>query len=249
MTDWSRRQFIAAGGGVIAGVGLGGLYTATGRAARGEPMLRPPGALEEDAFLAACIRCGQCVEACPHDVLKLTDLDQGAAAATPYFIAKDNPCNLCMGYESLECIDACPTAALGPVELEDINIGLAHICKGTCLAYNGTICRACWHVCPFPDQAIVFDEMLRPRVRNRDCIGCGLCEHACPTEPRAVTITPLEYIRRNNDIIHNPGHEGEHDADELHGGGGGQGVGRGEGVGRDQGRGQGRGRNREGGDP
>jgi ferredoxin-type protein NapG len=34
-------------------------------------ILRPPGALKEDDFLATCIKCGMCVEACPFDTLKL----------------------------------------------------------------------------------------------------------------------------------------------------------------------------------
>ncbi len=196
MADWTRRQFVAAGGGVIAGIGLGGVYTAAGRPARGEPLLRPPGALPEDGFLAACIRCGQCVQACPYDVLHLADLDEGVEAGTPYFIASENPCNLCRNHDSLRCIDACPTAALSPIEFEDIDIGEAHICKGKCLAYNGTICRACWHACPFPDDALYFDDLLRVHVDTDHCIGCGLCEHACPTDPKAVTITPREAFAR-----------------------------------------------------
>ena len=34
-------------------------------------ILRPPGALSEKDFLATCIKCGMCVEACPFDTLKL----------------------------------------------------------------------------------------------------------------------------------------------------------------------------------
>ena len=34
-------------------------------------ILRPPAALKEDDFLATCIKCGMCVEACPFDTLRL----------------------------------------------------------------------------------------------------------------------------------------------------------------------------------
>ena len=36
--------------------------------------LRPPGALPEAEFLAACIRCGLCVRDCPYDTLSLATL-------------------------------------------------------------------------------------------------------------------------------------------------------------------------------
>jgi len=41
--------------------------------------LRPPGALDEKDFLASCIKCGQCVQLCPVQAIKLADL----AALTP----------------------------------------------------------------------------------------------------------------------------------------------------------------------
>ena len=42
-------------------------------------VLRPPGALKEKDFLKACIKCGQCVEACPYDTLKLAQRGDGIA--------------------------------------------------------------------------------------------------------------------------------------------------------------------------
>ncbi len=55
--------------------------------------LRPPGAINENAFASACVRCGQCVQACPYDTLKLATLASGLSAGTPYlshgiFLAK-----------------------------------------------------------------------------------------------------------------------------------------------------------------
>ena len=37
--------------------------------------LRPPGALPEKDFLAACTRCGQCVQACPYDIVAFSFAD------------------------------------------------------------------------------------------------------------------------------------------------------------------------------
>ncbi|GAB4384818.1 MAG: hypothetical protein Kow0022_08600 [Phycisphaerales bacterium] len=197
MNAITRRQFFAASGGAAIGVGLGMGICSQQRSTQAWPLLRPPGALDESNFLAACIRCGQCVQVCPKDVLRLTDLDAGRAAATPFFIASDNPCNLCQGLESMRCIDTCPTGALLPVAREDVAIGKAFLHRGRCLAYNGTVCRACWHACPFPDAAITFDERLRPRVQHSACVGCGLCEHACPADPKAITVSSRDQLQHN----------------------------------------------------
>ena len=66
--DPNRRQFLknvtrtAAG---VCGVGIIlGLQQQQAKAKEGIA-LRPPGALPEKDFLAACTRCGQCVQACP----------------------------------------------------------------------------------------------------------------------------------------------------------------------------------------
>lgn len=182
--------------GVVAGAGLGGLFRFNHDSVSGSPFLRPPGALDEPEFLSACIRCGQCVEACPWDTLRIADAGTGVAGGTPYLNAREVPCYLCQGHDDLLCIAACPTTALQPVaELADIRMGTAVINEDLCLAYNRVICRACWHKCPFPDIAITFDQLLRPVVNDDACIGCGLCENACPTEPSSIPIRPASQDR------------------------------------------------------
>ena len=187
----TRRQAIATGGGIVAGCVIGIGYNAGDRTGNRSPVLRPPGALMGDEFLAACIRCGQCVEVCPYDTLRLMDLTSGIQAGTPTFTAVSNPCWMCQGHDSLLCIDACPTNALAKLDDPmDARMGTAVINESLCWAYNGAMCRACWHACPYPDQAIVYDEMLRPTVNADVCTGCGLCEHGCPTEKVAIVIKP-----------------------------------------------------------
>jgi MauM/NapG family ferredoxin protein len=142
-------------------------------------------------FLAACTRCGQCVAACPFDTLTLIPGVAGPRVATPTFDPVEVPCYLCQGHDELECIAVCPTEALSPVASErDIRIGTAEILHDHCFAYNGVLCRSCWHACPFPDEAIVFDERLRPIVVEESCIGCGLCTRACPTAVNAIPVRP-----------------------------------------------------------
>ena len=66
-----RREFLKTGVAVAA-LGTAGGYTLLRLMGRtGAPSLwfRPPGAGEEEAFLARCIRCGKCVQVCPTGAL------------------------------------------------------------------------------------------------------------------------------------------------------------------------------------
>ncbi len=106
-----RRRFLrdvvrTAGGLAAVGVALG-LQQQTARASG--VRLRPPGAINENAFASACVRCGQCVQACPYDTLKLATLASGLSAGTPYFVARDIPCEMC---EDIPCAKVCPSGAL-----------------------------------------------------------------------------------------------------------------------------------------
>ena len=59
------------GAACLAGLSLTALVNMASRAdARA---LRPPGALPEDDFLSACVRCGLCVEACPYGAREFDD--------------------------------------------------------------------------------------------------------------------------------------------------------------------------------
>jgi len=61
--DVRRRHIVS---GTLAGLALGPLLGAE----REAHPLRPPGALEESAFLARCIRCGECLRVCPNNALQ-----------------------------------------------------------------------------------------------------------------------------------------------------------------------------------
>ncbi len=121
-----RRRFLrdvvrTAGGLAAVGVALG-LQQQTARASG--VRLRPPGAINENAFASACVRCGQCVQACPYDTLKLATLASGLSAGTPYFVARDIPCEMC---EDIPCAKVCPSGALDrEIEsIDDARMGLA----------------------------------------------------------------------------------------------------------------------------
>ncbi|MGL1832096.1 ferredoxin-type protein NapG [Rhodocyclaceae bacterium SMB388] len=202
----SRRRFLkesagVAGGACLLAVGVG-LYT---RQASALPStaLRPPGALEEPAFLGACVRCGLCVRDCPYDTLKLAELGDGVATGTPYFEARKVPCEMC---DDIPCVVACPTGALDRAltDIEDARMGLAVLIdQETCLNFLGLRCDVCYRVCPVIDQAITLERMHNPRsdrhalflptVHSDHCTGCGKCEQACvlPGEA-AIKVLPIQ---------------------------------------------------------
>ncbi|HMV54478.1 MAG TPA: 4Fe-4S dicluster domain-containing protein [Rhodocyclaceae bacterium] len=75
-----------------------------------KPRLRPPGALDEKDFLASCIKCGQCVQVCPVQAIKLADLIDGIGVGTPHIDARAQACDF--SCDAVQCILACPTGSL-----------------------------------------------------------------------------------------------------------------------------------------
>jgi len=202
----SRREFLvkAAQGASLAATG-GFLWAYLLRnEARAHPFaLRPPGALAEADFNAACIKCGQCVNACPFDTLKLAPAGGDLPIGTPFFTPRDIPCYLC---PDIPCMKACPTGALSP-ELKHINdsrMGLAVIDLENCLSWKGLRCEICHRECPLKGKAIVLElhpreiskhAMFFPLVNSDACTGCGICEKACPTAEPAIRILPHKMVQ------------------------------------------------------
>jgi MauM/NapG family ferredoxin protein len=185
----SRRDFVKAAG-VVAGVAAGGMALRAARDTAPAP-LRPPGAGGEDRFLARCIRCAQCIEACPTEVLLPAGVEAGVGFGTPYLVARQQPCDLCLGRARMECIAVCPSGALQQLDdRRDVRMGVAVIDPETCFPFIGVSCKACWHACPFPREAITFDARGRPLVVQEACVGCGLCEYACLTNPASIRVVP-----------------------------------------------------------
>ena len=198
-----RRRFLngvasAAGGACLLALGAG-LYARQASALPAEA-LRPPGALPEKDFLAACIRCGLCVRDCPYNTLKLAPPGDAVVGGTPYFTARAIPCEMC---EDIPCVKACPTNALDHL-LTDINqsrMGLAALVDHeTCLNFLGLRCDVCYRVCPVIDKAITLEKqhnprsdrhaMLLPTVHSEHCTGCGKCEKSCVLPVAAIKVLP-----------------------------------------------------------
>ena len=202
-SEWGRRRFLgnmagAAGGACLLALGVG-LY-AKQAAALPVQALRPPGALPERDFLAACVRCGLCVRDCPYGTLKLAELGEPLPTGTPYFAARQVPCEMC---DNIPCVKACPTGALdhGLTDIGQARMGLAVLADHeTCLNFIGLRCDVCYRVCPLIDKAITLDKvhnprsdrhaMLLPTVHSEYCTGCGKCEKSCVLPEAAIKILP-----------------------------------------------------------
>jgi len=153
--------------------------------------LRPPGAMAPGEFETVCSRCAKCVEACPADAIQL-DPNHLTADGFPYIVPQDQPCVVC---EELACMKSCPTGALKLVDKLQIKMGTAKVDHHQCLRDRGENCTLCVDVCPIVNAEnlpAIFASPITGKiiVRKNICIGCGLCENRCPTEPRAITIKP-----------------------------------------------------------
>lgn len=206
--DPDRRKLFteilpAAAGAVVLAVGVG-MYQ---RSAKALPAyaIRPPGALPEDKFLGACLRCGQCVRGCPYDVLRLAKPGDDIPTGTPYFIARENPCRMC---EDIPCMKACPSGALSRnlKSIYEAKMGLAVLLDHeNCLNYQGLRCDVCYRACPLIDKAISLDvhvnrrtgvhTLFIPVVHSEYCTGCGKCEHSCVLDNAAIKVLPLQQAK------------------------------------------------------
>ncbi len=208
-----RRKFILS---MARGIGLSAMGALVWSAYVGEikaaPLvLRPPGALDEEAFLKTCINCGLCVEACPYDTLMLSKPGDNNPIGTPFYVPRDIPCYMC---EDIPCVPPCPTGALdsasvmsekegtGFFDITKMDMGLAVVDMESCIAFWGIQCDACYRACPLIDVAITVEysknertgkhAFLKPVVHADSCTGCGLCERACVTKKAAIFVLPRE---------------------------------------------------------
>lgn len=147
----------------------------------------PPGSKNVDYFTNLCTACHLCVSVCPTQVLYPTFWDYGV---TGIFQPKMNYDASYCNYECTVCSQICPSGAIIPVDVEAkklIQIGKACFVKEDCVVVEKKKdCAACSEHCPTKAVYMVqYEGKLKiPELNNDICVGCGACEHACPTTPR-----------------------------------------------------------------
>lgn len=147
-----------------------------------EKYFRPPGALPEVGFLAACTRCGACAPVCPPQAIVLLPPSAGLAAGTPHLNPRYQPCTVCA---DMPCVAACPTGALTLPSngWSGYRLGALEFVPERCVTYQGTPCRVCADACPVGEAALTIDEAGHPLLKREGCVGCGVCVRACITSP------------------------------------------------------------------
>lgn len=175
---FSRRQFFRLKPWDVLHVDRDDTQTAVG------PVFRPPGALPEPQFLETCTRSGECIRACPHDVLFPLDVRQGEQENTPSLDPNHQACRWC---STLDCLVACSSGALSEREGTVRSIGVVELDTEACLSGRGGICDNCANACPSHLRAITMAG-IRPRLDADLCTGCGLCVDVCPSNPRALVV-------------------------------------------------------------
>ncbi|MBN1780023.1 4Fe-4S binding protein [bacterium] len=191
--DLSRRRLLGAGLSGLVTLGL--VNTAFISSVKKSKVVRPPGSLNEDAFLDRCIRCGECIRVCSTagKGLHFTGFESGPGGlATPRLLTPSGYCE----YNCNMCGQVCPTGAISKLTLEQkhrTKMGTAQFDKTRCIPwYYGETCLVCEEHCPVETKAIRFREttviaidgrentVLLPYVDESLCVGCGICTVVCP---------------------------------------------------------------------
>jgi ferredoxin-type protein NapF len=189
----ARRVFFAGAGGAV--LALWARRVGAARYQRSDTLLRPPGAVPEDRFGGLCIRCNNCVHACPTKIIHPdTGHEGGLAGFGAPVVRFDRDYKYCLETCNA-CTQVCPTGALTALPLEQKNkyiIGEVLVDNNVCLTALGEKeCDACQQACPYDAVKITWDEEQYNAypVVNDKCIGCGACEVVCPTTPvRAIRV-------------------------------------------------------------
>lgn len=148
--------------------------------------LVPPGSGSLKHFEDHCVACQLCVDVCPNKVLR-PSMDPA------HFMQPE------MGFEKgycrpecTACSEVCPASAISPITPEQkssTSIGHAIFNPEVCVVLtDGVKCGNCARHCPAGAISMIkrgkLEEGLRiPSINPERCIGCGRCEHVCPSRP------------------------------------------------------------------
>ncbi|STO57563.1 ferredoxin-type protein NapF [Grimontia hollisae] len=123
---------------------------------------RPIGAIEEALFTRLCNQCGDCVDACPQQILQM-------GRNGPELDLSLNHCTFCNA-----CPLACETGALQPNGPKDT--GWRPVFSYSCNARSLGTCDECADACPQAAITVIANQL--PTV-SVNCNGCGECKLSC----------------------------------------------------------------------
>lgn len=132
--------------------------------------IRPPWALDEEAFVSRCTRCAACIDVCPtHIIVK-------GRGNYPRIDFARGECTFCA-----QCVTVCRDGALQRAEHRP-PWSIKAVIGPSCLARRDVVCRTCGDACEA--QAIRFRPRLGgaslPELDPQACTGCGACVALCP---------------------------------------------------------------------
>lgn len=189
-----RRRFLRSAGFasiVVAASMLG--YVPILR--RWRDRLRPPSAIAEHEFLSACIKCGQCLQVCPVQAIKLADSGDGYGLGAPFIDPRKQACDF--SCDAVQCVLACPTGALSHdlSKKEEVRMGVARLVDpGACLARRGLGFQGAARGAGFPGRHRYkeVDRWNPIRIADHpyDLALCDLCVRECPIEG-AISLEPV----------------------------------------------------------
>ena len=180
-TNAGRRLFIAGGTGLLAG-----LIIPRWLRISEIKYFRPPASTSSELFNILCIRCGNCIKACPTNIIvHHIETDDLTAWMTPEVSFKNKgycleDCNLCG--------TVCPSGSISPFSLtakKELFMGSIKIGLDKCLLTQRTECDRCKAVCHYKAIEIIPAEqslIMKPLVNTQKCVGCGACAAICPPE-------------------------------------------------------------------
>jgi len=127
-----------------------------------------PWVIDATQFLENCTQCGDCLNACPQQIIVKGD---GGFPAINFELGE---CDFCT-----KCASACKE----PIFIDSAEQPWqkkAHI-AASCLANQRIYCRSCAESCEA--QALTFQIGISavPQINNELCTGCGACVAPCPT--------------------------------------------------------------------
>lgn len=143
--------------------------------------VRLPGSIKESEFIYKCIKCGQCVQVCPYQAVKLLDIDDGFLVGTPVIIPRERGCYLC---DLLPCVLSCPSGALDhKISLaEEVDMGKAVINNiSKCYGITGEVVKQgdVDRITAFGARSD-FEKELLDKLNQSIGKKCEICIEHCP---------------------------------------------------------------------